>query len=284
MMDLSGLRGCMQQKISGVQHIIAVASGKGGVGTSTVAVNLALTLAAMGKSVGILDADIYGPSIPVMLGARGAPDVVEQNGQKKIQPLLLHGLQTMSVGYLIEDTAALAWRGPMATAALQQLLQDTLWDHVEYLIIDLPPGTGDILLSLTQKVPLTGVVIVTTPQTLALADARRAAEMFRKVKVPLLGVIENMSKHTCSACGHVDTIFGEAGGGRLAAEYAMPLLGELPIDSRLRAGMDVGLPSVVTDPQGNIASHYAVIAHAILAQLTDLARDADFPAILVKND
>jgi ATP-binding protein involved in chromosome partitioning len=217
-------------KIPSIKNIIAIASGKGGVGKSTTAVNLALAMSKEGARVGILDADIYGPSQPLMLGVTEQPEVKD----KKISPILKHGIQSMSIGYLVDDKAAMVWRGPMVSAALQQLLNDTLWDNVDYLVIDLPPGTGDIQLTLAQKIPVNGAVIVTTPQDLALLDARRAYEMFRKVNVPVLGVVENMSLHTCSQCGHQESIFGEGGGKRLAEQYGLDFLGALPLDIQIR--------------------------------------------------
>ncbi len=269
------------QPIAGVKHLIAVASGKGGVGKSTVAVNLALALAQTGARVGLLDADIYGPSLPVMLGAHNQPAIID----KKIQPLNLHGIQAMSIGYLVAGGTAMIWRGPMATSALQQLLYDTLWDNLDYLMIDLPPGTGDIHLSLVQKAPLTGAVIVTTPQRLALVDAERACEMFGKVHVPLLGIIENMSTHQCSHCGHTEAIFGQGAGATLAKQFDTPLLGSLPLAARIGAETDRGTPTVVTDPHSIYAKDFQMIAAALQARVTQLAASGnDFPEIIIKND
>lgn len=266
-----------------IKNIIAIASGKGGVGKSTTAVNLALALAAEGLRVGILDADIYGPSVPLMLGLSGRPEIKDQ---KKIVPMKAHGIQAMSIGFLVNEQTPMVWRGPMATGALQQLLNDTLWDNLDYLIIDLPPGTGDIQLTLTQKIPLTGAVIVTTPQDLALLDARRACEMFAKVNVPVLGVVENMSTHVCTQCGHEEAIFGEQGGQRLADEYEVPLLGSLPLDWQIRQQTDSGKPTVAADPDHANARHYRAIAQQILQKLSlqTEAVSRKFPTIVIKDD
>lgn len=265
-----------------VKNILAVASGKGGVGKSTTAVNLALALAQQGLRVGILDADIYGPSVPLMLGIHEAPKVTEQ---KKIHPLMAYGIQSMSIGYLVDERTPMVWRGPMVTAALQQLLNDTLWDNLDYLIIDLPPGTGDIQLTLVQKAPITAAVIVTTPQDLALLDARRAYEMFQKVNVPVLGVIENMSIHICSQCGHQESIFGQGGGKQMADQYEIPLLGALPLDSQIREQTDSGKPTVAAHPEGANAKIYQEIAQQILAKLALRATDKNnFPKIVIQND
>jgi len=274
----------MQAKnLSQVKNILAVASGKGGVGKSTTAVNLALALAKEGMRTGILDADIYGPSVPLMLGIHGRPEITEQ---KKIHPVIAHGIQSMSIGYLVDEQTPMAWRGPMASGALQQLLNDTLWHHLDYLIIDLPPGTGDIQLTLAQKIPVTAAVIVTTPQDLALLDARRAYEMFRKVNVPVLGMIENMSIHICSQCGHMEPIFGEGGGKQMAEQYNIPLLGELPLDMQIRQQTDSGKPTVIADPESANAKLYCEIAKKIMARLVlrekiDMSR---FPKIVIQND
>lgn len=270
-------------RIENIKHIIAVASGKGGVGKSTTAVNLALALVAEGVRVGILDADIYGPSVPLMLGIKQRPEVRDQ---KKMVPVMAHGLQSMSIGYLVDETAPMVWRGPMATGALQQLLTDTLWDNLDYLIIDLPPGTGDIQLTLAQKIPVSGAVIVTTPQDLALLDARRAYEMFRKVNVPVLGVVENMSMHVCSKCGHAEPIFGEGGGQRLAEEYHIPLLGALPLDWQIRQQTDGGKPTVAADPHGVNAKLYREIARQLIEKLSlqDSGDSRKFPKIVIQND
>lgn len=264
-----------------VKHIIAVASGKGGVGKSTTAVNLALAFAASGARAGILDADIYGPSQPLMLGAVEKPTVTEH---KKVLPIIKHGIQSMSIGYLVDAKAAMVWRGPMVTMALQQLLNDTEWDNLDYLVIDLPPGTGDIQLTLAQKIPLSGVVIVTTPQELALLDARRACEMFRKVNVPVLGIVENMSSHVCTHCSHVDPIFGEGGGQRLAEEYNVELLGSLPLDSRIREQADGGKPTVAAEPDSVYAEQYVKIARRIMAKVSLSEESVPFPKITIQND
>jgi len=254
-----------------VKNIIAIASGKGGVGKSTTAVNLALALHIEGAQVGILDADIYGPSQPLLLGGAAKPTI---RADKKIEPLIRHGVQVMSIGYLIdgEDTPVV-WRGPMVTSALQQLLNDTAWHELDYLIIDLPPGTGDIQLTLSQKIPVTGAVIVTTPQDMALLDAKKGLAMFRKVSVPVLGLIENMSVHVCKHCGHEEHIFGEGGGERMSAEYHVNLLGSLPLDMRIRAESDQGIPSVVRDPQSQVAQMYRKIARKMAAGLSLQPRD-----------
>ncbi|EKD72232.1 MAG: hypothetical protein ACD_45C00733G0004 [uncultured bacterium] len=266
-----------------IKNIIAVASGKGGVGKSTTAVNLALALAKEGMRAGILDADIYGPSIPLMLGVRTRPKVQDQ---KKILPILAHGIQSMSIGYLVDEKTPMIWRGPMVSSALQQLLNDTLWDNLDYLVIDLPPGTGDIQLTLAQKIPVTGAVIVTTPQDLALLDARRAYEMFHKVKVPVLGIVENMSAHVCSQCGHAEPIFGEGGGARLAEHYHIPLLGALPLDVAIRQETDSGQPTVIASPKSHNTALYCLIARQIMAKLPlQQSEDSNkFPKILIRND
>jgi ATP-binding protein involved in chromosome partitioning len=266
-----------------VKNIIAVASGKGGVGKSTTAVNLALALAQEGARVGILDADIYGPSQPMMLGAMQAPELKDK---KTLLPVVRHGIQSMSIGYLVDQTAPMVWRGPMVTTALQQLLNDTLWDDLDYLIIDLPPGTGDIQLTMAQKIPVSGAVIVTTPQDLALLDARRAVEMFKKVNIPVLGIVENMSTHICTQCGHEEAIFGAGGGQRMAEQYETDLLGALPLDIMIRAQTDGGTPSVVADPSGRNAKIYREIARQVAAKISLQAKDYShrFPNIVIKND
>jgi len=254
-----------------VKNIIAIASGKGGVGKSTCAVNLALALHIEGARVGILDADIYGPSQPLLLGGHAKPTI---RSDKKIEPLMRHGLQVMSIGYLLDgDDTPVVWRGPMVSSALQQLLNDTAWHDLDYLIIDLPPGTGDIQLTLSQKIPVAGAVIVTTPQDMALLDAKKGLAMFRKVNVPVLGLIENMSAHICQKCGHEEPIFGEGGGKSMASEYQVILLGSLPLDMRIRADADRGVPSVITDPQSHIATLYRNIARKMAAQLSLQPRD-----------
>lgn len=265
-----------------VKNIIAVASGKGGVGKSTTAVNLALALAAEGAKVGILDADIYGPSQPRMLGSQAKP---ETRDGKSMEPIICYGIQSMSIGYLIDEESPMIWRGPMVTQALEQLLKDTNWKDVDYLVIDLPPGTGDTQLTLAQKVPLSGAVIVTTPQDIALLDARKGLKMFQKVDVPVLGIIENMSTHICSQCGHEEHIFGSGGGQRMAEQYDMELLGQLPLDISIRENGDGGHPSVIADPNGTIAQIYRNIARKIAASLSLRAKDysAKFPNIVIQN-
>ncbi len=269
--------------IDGVKNIIAVASGKGGVGKSTTAVNLALALSAEGATVGILDADIYGPSQPRMLGVSQQPESADG---KSMEPLNSYHLQSMSIGYLIDEETPMIWRGPMVTQALEQLLNDTKWKNLDYLIVDLPPGTGDTQLTLAQKVPVTGAVIVTTPQDIALLDARKGLKMFEKVEVPVLGIIENMSIHICSECGHEEHIFGSGGGGRMAEQHNVDLLGSLPLDISIRTSTDEGKPSVVADPEGRIAEIYRDIARRVAAKLSLRVRDysASFPNIVIQNN
>ena len=269
--------------LPGVRNIIAVASGKGGVGKSTTSVNLALALAAEGARVGLLDADIYGPSQPLMLGSKQTPVA---NADRSMTPVLAHGLQTMSIGYLVDDAQAMIWRGPMVTSALMQLLNDTRWDGLDYLIVDMPPGTGDIQLTLAQKVPVAGAVIVTTPQDIALLDARKAISMFGKVNIPVLGVIENMSVHICSHCGHAEPIFGTGGGEKLATETAVDLLGQLPLDLAIRTDVDDGLPTVVRAPDSPIAQSYRALARhtsAILGRQVRAQAKPDLPPILIEE-
>jgi ATP-binding protein involved in chromosome partitioning len=268
--------------IPGVKNIIAVASGKGGVGKSTTAVNLALALAAEGASVGMLDADIYGPSQPTMLGITGRPE--SPDGQN-LEPMLGHGLQAMSIGFLIDVETPMVWRGPMVTQALEQLLNNTKWKDLDYLVIDLPPGTGDIQLTLAQRVPVTGAVIVTTPQDIALIDARKGLKMFEKVGVPILGVVENMSLHICSSCGHEERIFGEGGGERMCKDYGTEFLGALPLDIRIREETDSGKPTVVAEPESRIAEIYRAIARRVAVKVGDLAVDhsSKFPSIVIQN-
>jgi ATP-binding protein involved in chromosome partitioning len=268
--------------IPGVKNIIAVASGKGGVGKSTTAVNLALALAAEGATVGVLDADIYGPSQPTMLGIAGRP---ESRDGKTLEPLEAYGVQAMSIGFLIDADTPMVWRGPMVTQALEQLLRDTNWRDVDYLIVDLPPGTGDIQLTLAQKVPVTGAVIVTTPQDIALIDARKGLKMFEKVSVPIVGVVENMAIHICSNCGHAEHIFGEGGGERMCRDYNVPFLGSLPLDIRIRENADSGRPTVVADPDGPIAQIYKEIARKTAVFVAQKAEDfsAKFPSIVIQN-
>ena len=269
--------------ITQIKNIIAVASGKGGVGKSTTAVNLALALAAEGGRVGLLDADIYGPSIPMMLGVQEGtrPGQIEK---KYFTPVEALGLQTMSIGYLVTEKTPMVWRGPMATGALKQLLEQTLWDDLDYLVIDMPPGTGDIQLTLAQSVPLTGSIVVTTPQDIALLDAQKGIEMFAKVNVPILGIVENMSLHTCSQCGHSESIFGEGGGERIAEEYGVPLLGALPLDKKIREQVDGGAPSVYSEPDGNIANRYKNIAFNISFGLARMETDVKIPNITMVED
>jgi ATP-binding protein involved in chromosome partitioning len=268
--------------LSGVKNIIAVASGKGGVGKSTTAVNLALALAAEGAQVGILDADIYGPSQPRMLGVKQQPD--SKDG-KSLEPVMSHNLQSMSIGYLVEEETPMIWRGPMVTQALEQLLKDTRWQDLDYLIVDLPPGTGDTQLTLAQKIPVSGAVIITTPQDIALLDARKGLKMFEKVNVPVLGIIENMSIHICSQCGHEEYIFGQGGGLRMAQEHEVDFLGALPLDIKIREEADSGKPSVIADADGRIAQIYREIARRVAAKLSLQAKDytTKFPTIKVLN-
>jgi len=269
--------------IDNVKNIIAVASGKGGVGKSTTAVNLALALAAEGAQVGILDADIYGPSQPRMLGISGQP---ESKDGKSLEPMRSHNLQAMSIGFLIEEETPMIWRGPMVTQALEQLLNDTNWAELDYLVIDLPPGTGDTQLTLAQKVPVSGAIIVTTPQDIALLDARKGLKMFQKVEVPVLGIVENMSIHICSNCGHEEHIFGEGGGDRMAKQYGVRLLGSLPLSAHIREETDAGKPTVVADPESRATEIYREIARRTAAKLSLQAKDyaARFPRIVIQND
>jgi len=268
--------------ITGVKNIIAIASGKGGVGKSTTTVNLALALAAEGAKVGVLDADIYGPSIPTMLGIRGRP---ETKDGKSMEPLSGHGLVANSIGFLIEPGQAMVWRGPMVSQALDQLLRETNWAGLDYLLMDLPPGTGDVHLSLAQTVPITGAVIVTTPQEIATLDARKGLAMFQKVSVPVLGIIENMSLHICSNCGHQEHIFGQGGGQLMSQEYGVPLLGSLPLNISIRERADAGQPTVVDDPEGAIAGLYKGLARSVAVAVSRIAKDSSskFPSIVVQN-
>ena len=268
--------------VPGIKNIIAVASGKGGVGKSTTAVNLALALAAEGATVGMLDADIYGPSQPTMLGITGRP--TSQDG-KSMDPMEGHGIQAMSVGFLIEADTPMVWRGPMVTQALEQLLTETRWRDLDYLVVDLPPGTGDIQLTLAQKVPVTGAVIVTTPQDIALIDARKGLKMFEKVGVPILGIVENMAIHVCSQCGHAEHIFGHGGGERMCKDFDVEFLGALPLDIAIREQTDSGKPTVVADPDGKVSSIYRDIARKVAARIARQAEDrtAIFPKIVVQN-
>ena len=271
------------QLLPGVKNIVAVASGKGGVGKSTTAANLALALAAEGATVGLLDADIYGPSQPMMMGVSGQP---ESTDGKIMQPLLAHGVQVMSIGFLVDADQALIWRGPMATQALEQLLRQTAWKDLDYLIVDMPPGTGDIQLTLSQRVPMTGAVIVTTPQDIALLDAKKGIRMFEKVGVPILGIVENMAVHVCTNCGHVEHIFGAEGGKKMAAEYRMDYLGALPLAMNIRLQADSGTPTVVAEPDGEIAAIYKDVARRVAVSIAEKSKDfsAKFPTIMVSKD
>ena len=268
--------------LAGVRNTIAVASGKGGVGKSTTAVNLALALRDEGASVGLLDADIYGPSQPRMLGTYGRP---ESRDGKTMEPKIGYGIQSISIGNLIEEDTPMIWRGPMATGALEQLIKETNWADIDYLVIDLPPGTGDIQLTLCQKLPVSGAVIVTTPQDIALLDARKALKMFEKVEVPVLGIVENMSVHICSKCGHAEHIFGAGGGETMAKDYGVELLGALPLDIRIREGADCGKPTVATDPDSPATAAYREIARKTAAKLALRAKDysSKFPNIVIQN-
>ena len=265
-----------------VKNIIAVASGKGGVGKSTTAVNLALALAAEGAQVGMLDADIYGPSQPMMLGITGRPESIEEN---TMEPMEGHGLQASSIGFLIDDDAPMVWRGPMVTSALEQLLRQTRWRDLDYLIVDMPPGTGDIQLTLAQKVPVTGAVIVTTPQDIALLDARKGLKMFEKVGVPIVGIIENMSTYVCPSCGHEEHVFGTGGGQKMCKEYGVDFLGDLPLNLSIREQADAGCPTVVADPDGAISAIYKTIARRVAIKVAALSKDmsSKFPNIVVQN-
>ena len=271
------------QLLPHVKNIVAVASGKGGVGKSTTAVNLALALAAEGARVGILDADIYGPSQPMMMGLEGRPESADG---KSMEPMENYGVQVMSIGFLVEADSPMVWRGPMATQALDQLLRQTNWGDLDYLIVDMPPGTGDIQLSLSQKVPLTGAVIVTTPQDIALLDAKKGIKMFEKVGVPILGIVENMAVHVCEKCGHVEHIFGEDGGKHLATEYKMDYLGALPLNLSIRVQADNGRPSVVSDPDGEIAGLYKAVARQVAVKIAQRAKDfsSKFPSITISKE
>ena len=271
------------QLLPGVKNIIAVASGKGGVGKSTTAANLALALAAEGARVGVLDADIYGPSQPMMMGINRRPDSLDG---KNMEPLENHGVQVMSIGFLVNQDEAMIWRGPMATQALDQLLRQTNWRDLDYLIVDMPPGTGDIQLSLSQRVPMTGAVIVTTPQDIALLDAKKGIKMFEKVGVPILGIVENMAVHVCTNCGHAEHIFGEGGGKRMAADYQMDYLGALPLDMQIRLQADSGTPTVVADPDGEVAQIYKQVARTVAVKIALQAKDfsSKFPTIMVSQD
>ena len=266
-----------------VKNIIAVASGKGGVGKSTTAVNLALALAAEGAQVGILDADIYGPSQPMMMGISGRPESLDG---KTMEPMENHGLQVSSIGFMVDPDEPMVWRGPIVTQALQQLIEQTNWRDLDYLIVDMPPGTGDVQLTLSQKVPVTGAVIVTTPQDIALLDARKGLKMFEKVGIPILGIVENMSTHICSNCGHAEAIFGAGGGEKMCGEYGVEFLGALPLTMSIREQTDSGTPTVVADPDGPVALIYKEIARKIAVKVAEKAKDmsSKFPSIVIKND
>ena len=270
------------QLLPTIKNVVAVASGKGGVGKSTTAVNLALALAAEGAHVGILDADIYGPSQPMMMGIEGRP---ESSDGKTMEPLENYGVQVMSIGFLVDTDNPLIWRGPMATTALEQLLRQTNWGELDYLIVDMPPGTGDIQLTLSQRVPLTGAIIVTTPQDIALLDAKKGLKMFEKVGVPILGIVENMAVHVCSNCGHVEHIFGAEGGKRMAAEYGVDYLGALPLDLGIREQADAGRPTVVSDADGEIAGIYKTVARQVAVKIAAKAKDfsSKFPTISISK-
>ncbi len=266
-----------------VKNIVAVASGKGGVGKSTTAVNLALALAAEGASVGLLDADIYGPSLPMMMGITGKPESLDGTN---MEPMENYGVQVMSIGFLVAQDEAMIWRGPMATQALEQLLRQTNWKDLDYLIVDMPPGTGDIQLTLSQRVPMTGAVVVTTPQDIALLDAKKGIKMFEKVGVPILGIVENMAVHVCTNCGHTEHIFGADGGKKMAADYNMAYLGALPLNMQIRLQADNGRPTVVSDPDGEIAGIYKAVARQVAVSIAAKNKDfsSKFPSIKISKD
>jgi ATP-binding protein involved in chromosome partitioning len=270
------------QLLPTIKNVIAVASGKGGVGKSTTACNLALALAAEGARVGILDADIYGPSQPMMMGIAGRP---ESTDGKSMEPMENYGVQVMSIGFLVDTDNPMIWRGPMATQALEQLLRQTNWSDLDYLIVDMPPGTGDIQLTLSQRVPLTGAVIVTTPQDIALLDAKKGLKMFEKVGVPILGIVENMAVHVCSQCGHAEHIFGADGGKKMAAEYGVDYLGALPLSLSIREQADAGRPTVVSDADGEIAAIYKSVARQVAVKIAAKAKDfsSKFPTISISK-
>ena len=270
------------QLLPRVKNIVAVASGKGGVGKSTTAVNLALALAAEGASVGLLDADIYGPSLPMMMGIEGRP---ESDDGQTMEPMENYGVQVMSIGFLVAQDEAMIWRGPMATQALEQLLRQTNWKDLDYLIVDMPPGTGDIQLTLSQRVPMTGAVVVTTPQDIALLDAKKGIKMFEKVGVPILGIVENMAVHVCTQCGHVEHIFGADGGKKMAAEYNMDYLGALPLSMQIRLQADSGRPTVVAEPDGEVAGIYKAVARQVAVSIAARNKDfsSKFPSITISK-
>ena len=270
------------QLLRRVKNVVAVASGKGGVGKSTTTANLALALAAEGASVGILDADIYGPSMPTMMGISGQPESADG---KSMEPMENYGVQVMSIGFLVDADNPMIWRGPMATQALEQLLRQTNWAELDYLLVDMPPGTGDIQLTLSQRVPLTGAVIVTTPQDIALMDAKRGLKMFEKVGVPILGLVENMAVHVCSNCGHAEHVFGADGGRRMAAEYGIDYLDALPLAMTIREQADAGQPTVVSDPDGEVAGIYKSVARQVAIKIAQRAKDfsSKFPTITISK-
>jgi len=269
--------------INGVKNVIAIASGKGGVGKSSIAVNLALALSEAGSNVGILDADIYGPSQPQMLGINQKPN--SKDG-KSMDPIIAHGIQAMSIGFLVDQETPMIWRGPMVTNTLEQLLKETLWKNIDYLIIDLPPGTGDIQLTLAQKIPVTGAIIVTTPQDIALLDARRGLKMFEKVNIPIIGIVENMTTHVCSNCGHKEHIFGKDGGIKMSKDYDTELLGSLPLDINIRKSLDDGCPSVTQDPNSPTSKIFNSIALKTALKIAELTEDhtSKFPKIVIENN
>ncbi len=271
------------QLLPKVKNIVAVASGKGGVGKSTTAVNLALALAAEGARVGLLDADIYGPSVPMMMGIEGRPESLDG---ANMEPMENYGVQVMSIGFLVAQDEAMIWRGPMATQALEQLLRQTNWKDLDYLIVDMPPGTGDIQLTLSQRVPMTGAVIVTTPQDIALLDAKKGIKMFEKVGVPILGIVENMAVHVCSNCGHVEHIFGADGGKKMATDYKMDYLGALPLNMQIRLQADSGKPTVVSDPDSDVAGIYKAVARQVAVSIAARNKDfsSKFPTITVSKN
>ncbi len=269
--------------LAGVKNIIAISSGKGGVGKSTTAANLALALAAEGARVGLLDADIYGPSQPMMMGLKGKP---ESTDGKTMEPLENYGVQVMSIGFLVNQDEAMIWRGPMATQALEQMLRQTNWKDLDYLLVDMPPGTGDIQLTLAQRVPMTGAIVVTTPQDIALIDARKGIKMFEKVGVPILGIVENMASHVCTQCGHVEHIFGADGGRKMAAEFGMDYLGALPLSLQIREQADSGKPTVVAEPDSEAAQIYKRVARDMAVKIALKAKDfsSKFPTITVSKN
>ena len=270
--------------LSNVKNVIAIASGKGGVGKSSTAVNLALALSGEGSNVGILDADIYGPSQPLMLGVNQKPK--RSKDGKSMEPVIAHGIQVMSIGFLVDQETPMVWRGPMATSYLEQLLRNTEWDNLDYLIIDLPPGTGDIQLTLAQKIPVTGSIIVTTPQDIALLDARRGLKMFEKVNIPIIGIVENMATHLCTECGHEEHIFGANGGEKMSKDYDCELLGSLPLDISIRENLDQGLPSVAKDPNSKISQIYKLIALKTALKVAKFSQDytSKFPNIVIQKN